>query len=582
MMTAPIPQGTEDGSPLLPATGTEVAAQRLCRRLLAIVEESSEEVFVVEPGTWRFQLVNRHARDALGYSGADFSRLALHDLCPGLNAARLGVLYQRLDGCAEVEIESALQRRNGSTYGVRLRFRQIDDAPPALMVLAHDITEHTRAEALLQQHTLYDPVTALPNRLLFHERLRRTLLSHGADVEGGAVMVVSIDNIAFVKDGIGHGAADELVREVGRRLSNAVRVRDTVARLGDTEFAILTIPLEHQQDAAHLAERILADLRRPVTLSGYQVVVPAVIGISTFPEDSREADVLLSNAHAALEGAREDAVINYRFFTAALNSLVKGRVAINSGLSGAMERREFSLVYQPRVDIATWQILGVEALLRWRHLDLGAVPPDEFVPVLERTGLIAEVGSWVLETACRQRRILKEAGHEHVRMAVNLSVRQIRREFLTTLAAVLANSGLTPADIELEITESVIVKDGQAAVGLLQEIAAMGVHLSMDDFGCGYSSLSHLRRLPLDTIKIDRSFIIDVASDDDDAEIVRAIISMGHALRHRVVAEGVETVQQLAALRRMGCDEIQGYLFSPPVTSEELLTLLANADESPL
>ena len=247
-----------------------------------------------------------------------------------------------------------------------------------------------------------------------------------------------------------------------------------------------------------------------------------------------------------------------------------------------MERREFSLVYQPKVDIVTWQILGVEALLRWRNLDLGPVPPDEFVPVLERTGLISEVGSWVLETACRQRRILKDAGFENVRMAINLSVKQVRREFLGTIAAVLANSGLTPADIELEITESVIVKDGQAAVGLLREIAAMGIHLSMDDFGCGYSSLSHLRRLPLDTIKIDRSFVMDVADDEDDAEIVKAIISMGHALRHRVVAEGVETVQQLAALRRMGCDEIQGYLFSPPVTGDELLTLLANAEDSPM
>ncbi|MEI7609048.1 MAG: EAL domain-containing protein, partial [Rhodospirillaceae bacterium] len=309
---------------------------------------------------------------------------------------------------------------------------------------------------------------------------------------------------------------------------------------------------------------------------------PAVIGISTFPQDGHDADALLGNAHAALQGAREDAVINYRFFTCALNTLVKNRVAINSGLSGAMERREFSLVYQPKVDITTWQILGVEALLRWRNLDLGPVPPDEFVPVLERTGLISEVGSWVLETACRQRRILKEAGFENVRMAINLSVKQVRREFLGTLAAVLVNSGLTPADIELEITESVIVKDGQAAVGLLREIAAMGIHLSMDDFGCGYSSLSHLRRLPLETIKIDRSFINDVATDADDAEIVKAIISMGHALRHRVVAEGVETVQQLAALRRMGCDEIQGYLFSPPVTGEELLTLLANTEESPM
>lgn len=565
---------------------SEAAAGRLCRRLLSIVEASTDEIYVVEPGSWHFQLVNRHAREALGYGAADFQRLTLPDLTPGLDSAHLDVFYQKLcrGDVPEIETEGILQRRNGSTYGVTLRLHLLDEEPPSVMVMARDITETTRAEAMVQQQTLYDPVTALPNRTLFHERLVRALESHrsGADTDGGAVLVISIDNLAFVNNGIGHAAADDLVREVGLRLSNAVRVRDTVARLGDTEFAVLTIHLEQQQDAAALAERILADLRKPVTLGGYQVVVPAVIGISTFPQDGLDADLLLNNAHAALQGARDDAVINYRFFTSTLNALVKNRVAINSGLSGAMERREFSLVYQPKVDITTWQILGVEALLRWRNLDLGPVPPDEFVPVLERTGLISEVGSWVLETACRQRRILKDAGFESVRMAINLSVKQVRREFLGTLAAVLVNSGLTPADIELEITESVIVKDGQAAVGLLREIAAMGIHLSMDDFGCGYSSLSHLRRLPLDTIKIDRSFVMDVATDEDDAEIVKAIISMGHALRHRVVAEGVETVQQLAALRRMGCDEIQGYLFSPPVTGEELLTLLANAEESPM
>ncbi len=561
----------------------EEAARRLSQRLLAIVEGCAEETFVVEPGSWRFQLVNRQARESLGYHAADFRHLSLTDIIPGFSAAHLDIIHQKMCQATppELDLESFFQRMNGSTYSVRLRMRLLTGEPALVVVSASDITETTRAETIIQRQALYDTVTSLPNRTLFHDRLRRTLEGHGAELDGGAVLLISIDNLAFVNDGIGPAAADELVREVAGRLSNAVRVRDTVARLSDTEFAVLTVHLEQQQDAAALAERILTDLRKPVSLTNYQVVVPAVIGISTFPQDGTDADTLLSNAHAALQGAREDAAINYRFFTCALNTLVKNRVAINSGLSGAMERREFSLVYQPKVDIASWQILGVEALLRWRNFDLGAVPPDQFVPVLERTGLISEVGSWVLETACRQRRILKDAGFDKVRMAVNLSVKQVRRDFLGTLAAVLVNTGLTPADIELEITESVIVRDGQAAVGLLREIAAMGIHISMDDFGCGYSSLSHLRRLPLETIKIDRSFINDIASDADDAEIVKAIISMGHALRHRVVAEGVETVQQLAALRRMGCDEIQGYLFSPPVSGEELLTLLANAEDAP-
>ncbi len=556
------------------------ALERRSERLLTIIEESNDEIFVVIPGSWCFQMVNRRARDNLGYTTGELDRLTLLDLNPGLAPDRLAALYDTLRSrpTAELTLPSIQQRSNGSTYEVDLRLHLlVSDTMPLLAVLAHDTTEATRVETILQQHSFYDPVTMLPNRALFRDRLSRVL---NADPPGssGAVLLISIDSIGFVGEGLGHTASDELVQEIARRLSDAVRVRDTVARLGDTEFAVLSDHLDVDHDAGALAERILADLRRPVHLSGYQVVVPAAIGIATFPDNGRDPETVLGNAAAALLGAREDAVINYRFFTGALNQLVKNRVAINSGLSRAMERHEFSLVYQPKVDIMSWKVLGVEALLRWRNLDLGSVPPDDFVPVLERTGLISEVGGWVLQAACRQRRLLKEAGFEDVRMAINLSVHQVRREFLGTLSAALAASNLAPQDIELEITESVIVKDGQAAVGLLREIADMGILLSMDDFGCGYSSLSHLRRLPLDTIKIDRSFITDVATDPDNAEIVKAIVSMGHALRRRVVAEGVETVQQLAALRRIGCDEIQGYLYSPPVPGDELLTLLANAE----
>ncbi|MEI6985415.1 MAG: EAL domain-containing protein [Rhodospirillaceae bacterium] len=553
------------------------------QRLLTIIEECNDEIFIVDPGSWRFRMVNRRARENLGHQSGDFSGLSLLDINLGLSAARLDDVYCSLRErtMSEWSFQSSHIRKNGSTYEVDFRMHLIGAGlEPHVVIITRDTSATTLAESIHQRQAFYDPITTLPNRRLFLDRLQRALSNHVEDSasEGGAVLMVSIDNIDFVSDGLGPAAADQLMREMALRLSGAVRARDTVARLGEIEFAVLSIHFEHDQDAGSLAERILVELRRPIMLGSYQVVVPAVIGIASFPHDGNDTETLLRNAAAALQGAREDAVINYRFFTSSLNLLVKNRMAINSGLSRALEHREFSLVYQPKVDIASWEVLGVEALLRWRNLDLGTVSPDIFVPVLERTGLISEVGSWVLETACRQRRLLKDAGFPNVRMAINLSVRQLRHEFLGTLVAVLANSGLTASDIELEITESVIVKDGQAAVGLLREIAAMGIHLSMDDFGCGYSSLSHLRRLPLETIKIDRSFIEEVASVSADAEIVKAIISMGHALRLRVVAEGVETVQQLAALRHMGCDEIQGYLFSPPVSADELLSLLANAN----
>jgi diguanylate cyclase (GGDEF)-like protein len=559
------------------------------RRLARIVEEAADEIYLVEPGSWRLLLANRRGRDNLGFAGEELSHLTLPEISPPLSPARLEGLAAQLarglqpHGASHlIQAESIHQRRNGSTYDVTLRLQLLDGPPqPTLLVMALDTSEKSRVESFLLQQALYDPVTMLPNRTLFRERVERTLQNHQRSADRGAVLLISVDNVGMIHDGLGPEAADELVREIGHRLSGVVRARDTVARLGDNDFAILACSLAHQQDAGALAERVLAELRRPVSLSGYQVVVPTVIGIAAFPDDGLDHETLLRNATTALVGAREDAVVNYRFFTGALNTAVKNRMAINSGLSRAMERNEFSLVYQPRVDIATWKVAGVEALLRWRNLDLGPVPPDEFVPVLERTGLITEVGGWVLETACRQRRLLKQAGFPDVRMAVNLSVRQVRREFIGNLRAVLANSGLEPGDLELEITESVIIKDGATAVELLREIQAIGVHVAMDDFGCGYSSLSHLRKLPLSILKIDRSFIADITTDPDDTEIVKAIISMGHALRLRVVAEGVETVQQLGCLSRFGCDEIQGYLFSPPVSADELLTLLANADHTP-
>ena len=556
------------------------ASERHAERLLTLIDESNDEIFVVIPEYWRFQMVNRRARENLGYDNAELDRLTLLDLNPGLDADRLSTLYEALrsQSTSEIAFPSIQQRRNGSTYEVDLRLRLLaSDSTPLLAVLARDTTEKTRVETILQQQSLYDPITMLPNRTLFRDRLHRVLNGQADESRTGAVLLISIDTTTFIGEGLGHTGTDELAREIGSRLSNAVGVGDTVARLGDTEFAALIHTPDVDRDVGALTERILADLRRPIQLTGYQVVVPAAIGIASFPDTGRDPDTVLGNAAAALLGAREDTAVSYRVFTNTVDPHARTQVALNSGLSRALERHEFSLVYQPKVDIASWQVLGVEALLRWRNLDLGSVPPGVFVPVLERTGLISEVGNWVLETACHQRRLLKEAGFEQVRMAVNLSVHQVRRELLDTLSSTLARSGLAPGDLELEITESIIVNDGQAAVTLLREIAGTGILLSMDDFGCGYSSLSHLRQLPLHTIKIDRSFIADVATDADDAEIVKAIVSMGHALRHRVVAEGVETLQQLAALRRFGCDEIQGYLYSPPVPGDELMTLLINA-----
>jgi EAL domain-containing protein (putative c-di-GMP-specific phosphodiesterase class I) len=284
-----------------------------------------------------------------------------------------------------------------------------------------------------------------------------------------------------------------------------------------------------------------------VDLDGFQIRLNPVIGIVTFPGDGQDAEILLRNANAALWSAREGDGSRRRFYTPDLDTAVNTRIVMKSGLSRALEQGEFSLVYQPKVDLKTWTVCGCEALLRWHSPDLGNVSPADFVPELEETGLINVVGEWVLETACRQRRALIDRGFDKVRMAINLSVRQIRPAFIPALIAILERTGLKPDDIELEITESVVMKDSDEIVLLLQQLADMGVHLALDDFGTGYSSLAYIKLMPLDTIKIDRSLITDIATGADDAEIVRAVIDMGHSMSRRIVAEGVETEQHLVS-----------------------------------
>jgi EAL domain-containing protein (putative c-di-GMP-specific phosphodiesterase class I) len=368
---------------------------------------------------------------------------------------------------------------------------------------------------------------------------------------------------------------DRAIQEAARRLAGCLRSTDTLARLEGSEFAVLAPTLDQPSRMGALADRALAAFEAPIDLDGFEIRLHPVIGIVTFPSDGTDPEILLRNANAALWSARESDGPRRRFYTPDLDTAVNTRIAMKSGLSRALERGEFSLVYQPKVDLKTWTVCGCEALLRWKSPDLGNVSPADFVPELEETGLINTVGEWVLETACRQRRTLIDRGHTNVRMAVNLSVRQIRPAFIPALIAILKRNDLRPEDIELEITESVVMKDSDEIVLLLQQLADMGVHLALDDFGTGYSSLAYIKMMPLDTIKIDRSLITDIATGADDAEIVRAVIDMGHSMSRRIVAEGVETEQQLAHLRRLGCDEIQGYLFSRPVPGPELLKLLA-------
>jgi EAL domain-containing protein (putative c-di-GMP-specific phosphodiesterase class I) len=329
------------------------------------------------------------------------------------------------------------------------------------------------------------------------------------------------------------------------------------------------------RNAPMVAQRIIESLELPFVLSSHEAFVSASIGITTFPDDAANVQDLLKYADAAMYRAKDQGKANYQFFTAELNAAVHERTVIKNGLSKALDRDEFVLYYQPKCDLATGRLTGVEALLRWRSADMGLVPPGKFIPVMEETGLIGPVGDWVIESACQQYKIWRDRGFPHMRVAVNLSVRQLRAaNFAKSVEDVLVRLGVDPSGIEMEITESMIMRDTENAVAVLRSLSDMGIQLAMDDFGTGYSSLSYLKRFPLHTIKIDRSFVNDIATDPDDREIIRTIITMGHSLRRRIVAEGVETEAQRQLLRKLRCDEMQGFLLSQPVPAAEIDRML--------
>jgi diguanylate cyclase (GGDEF)-like protein len=385
------------------------------------------------------------------------------------------------------------------------------------------------------------------------------------------LMFIDLDGFKLVNDTLGHDKGDDLLREAAVRISSCTRNGDTVARLGGDEFTVIMPNLHDAKDAPLVAQRILDALAKPFDLDGTESFISGSIGITIFPGDASDANNLLKNADAAMYRAKDLGKANFQFFTSDLNEEVAERLTIKNGLIKALERDEFKVFYQPKVMLSTGQVDSVEALMRWDNPDLGMVSPARFIPVLEETGMVVEFGEWAIREACKQHRTWIDAGLPPIRIAVNLSARQLREiSFVSVLQKVLHEAGVGPEGIEIEITESMIMSDTDSAIAALTELHGLGVRVAMDDFGTGYSSLSYLRKFPIDTIKIDGSFVADISTSADDAEIVRTIISMGQTLNKTIVAEGVETEEQLQLLRNFKCDQVQGYLFSRPVPGNEL------------
>jgi diguanylate cyclase (GGDEF)-like protein len=441
--------------------------------------------------------------------------------------------------------------------------------------LKEQIAERNRVEERLNYLAYYDLLTELPNRVLFRDRLAQSLTLAQRDNQILAVLLLSIDKLKSINDTLGPAMADELIGQVAQRLRSVMRDGDTLGYWGSDEFAFLFSHLESAEGAIEIALRIQSALHQRFHLDGHEVYVTSSIGIVISPLNGRNEETLMKNASAALFEARKRGGNNYEFYTAEMNSTALKRLSLESSLRRAIDRQEFVVHYQPKVDANTWHIVGAEGLIRWQHPERGLVWPAEFIPLAEETGLISPIEDWCLRAICRQVKQWKSAGSHLRSVSANISPRQFQHpDFFSRVAGVLDDIGVEPEYLELEVTEGSIMTKPELAVQTLNALKNIGVRISIDDFGTGFSSLGYLKRLPIDIVKIDRSFVSGSATDPADAALVMAIITLAHNLRLKVVAEGVETEDQLRFLHLLRCDEIQGYLFSKPLPAEEFEELL--------
>jgi diguanylate cyclase (GGDEF)-like protein/PAS domain S-box-containing protein len=552
--------------------------EQLSSRLGRILEHSSNEIFIFDAESLEFVQVSRGALANLGYGMDELRALTPLDIKPGMGRGQFLSLIRPLrDGERRmVQFETVHRRKDGSLYPVEIRLQlSTTENPPVFVAIVQDITARKHAEARLVYLANYDTLTDLPNRVLLGQRLQRAIAEAEHNERLVAVLFIDLDRFKVINDTLGHEAGDELLKVVAARLAEAVRPGDTVARYGGDEFVVVLANVAHVDDVTRVVHKVLGRVAPAITIAGRELFVTPSIGITLYPFDDHKGETLLRNADSAMFYAKEQGGNTYQFYTAELNTRAQRRLALETSLRHALERDEFLLHYQPQVELLTGEILGAEALLRWRHPEWGLVAPAEFIPLAEETGLIVPIGEWVLRQACAQARAWHEAGHRLLRVAVNLSGRQLAQKGLAeAVAGVLAGCGLARGLLEIEITESLLMQDLEQTAVTLDALVALGITVTMDDFGTGYSSLSYLKRLPIDVLKIDQSFVRDIGIDPDDASIVQAIIAMAHSLGIKVIAEGVETAEQLAFLQRHRCDGMQGFYFSRPLPAEQFTELL--------
>ncbi len=528
----------------------------------------------------RFIWCNSRFREMLGYDNNELLERTIRDVShPDDVHLTDGERSRMHEGAIDtLTVEKRYVRKDGKTIWVRITGaprRAADETLLYDVAIVEDITVRKVAEEKVQYLATHDELTGLPNRTLFGELLHRAIEAAKGSERRCAVLFIDLDRFKIVNDSLGHEAGDLLLKEVAARLRQCVRGSDVVGRLGGDEFVVLLERIQSIDSAAETARRVLSSLHTPVRILGHECRVTGSVGIATYPNDARDAATLMKHADMAMYRAKEEGKNTYQFFSADMSPMSVEHLELEVRLAQALQRSEFSLQYQPRVDIATGRILGAEALLRWWNPDLGTVSPAQFIPLAEDTGLIVAIGKWVLRTACEQNVAWQARGLPRLVMSVNLSPRQFKEPtLLSDIAAVLAETGMAPELLELEITESMIMQHVDIAAEKAAAMKKLGIGLAIDDFGTGYSSLSQLKLFPIDTLKIDRAFVRDIPDSDDDTAITKAVITLGKALGVRVVAEGVETSAQYQFLRDNGCDEMQGFYFSKPCHPDAFAELL--------
>lgn len=551
----------------------------------SLVEQASDSFFVHDI-EGRVMDVNQYGCDHLGYTRHELLAMNITSIDVDLSIAELKYLGDHIAGSAPVALESRYQRKDGTTFPVEIRMGLIEiDGQRHLLSLVRDVTERKELQDHIQHLAYHDALTSLPNRGMFNRHLNQAIAQAQRYQRGLAVLFIDLDRFKNINDTLGHDAGDKLLQEMAKRIISSLRgsdivarldrAKDMVARLGGDEFVVLIEEVIDIGHVSHIARRILTSMVKEFLLGDQMIHVSASIGISVFPDDGRNEFSLMKHADIAMYRAKEKGRNNFQFYSTQMDLHSAELLALESGLRRALERDEFVLYYQAKVDTKSGRITGVEALVRWQHSTLGLVSPVHFIRLAEESGLIVPLSQWVLRRACIQNQAWRQQGLPPLRTAVNLSPRQFSDDnLIEETAKTLRETGMDPSLLELEVTESMMMYNTEKTIQVLNEFRGMGIRIAIDDFGVGYSSLSHLKQFPIDIIKIDRSFIKDIPGDQSDEAITDAILAIGKSLKIKVVAEGVETARQLHFLRERGCEEIQGYFFSRPVSAKEFGKLM--------